>query len=258
MEVGDRIGEMFPLPARGSVYEVKPSPDGHLLAVLAGGKNGSEIYILEWPTGRFVRQLDAPPARYFSLAFSPDGKTLAAGTGSGHIEFWDTETWVRSEDLLAHPSGDWVMVVAFSPDGAMLASGAWDGSFHLTRIGSEQEAMEPAVVHTRAVQGLAFHPEWPFVASGSDDGRVIIWDAQTSQTVSQLSHPTLGDVNSVAFSPDGSRLAAGGEGILVIWDFDPASWAQLICQIVARSMTEGEWGRFIGPDNPYDPVCPAP
>ena len=59
-----------------------------------------------------------------SLAFSPDGLTLASSSGDLTIILWDVATGRALNTLLGHSEG--VQTVSFSPDGAMLASGAYD------------------------------------------------------------------------------------------------------------------------------------
>jgi len=62
----------------------------------------------------------------FSIALSPDGKTILTGSEDGTVRFWDVETGRALHVLTAHTS--WVTKVAFSPDGKTALSGSADGT----------------------------------------------------------------------------------------------------------------------------------
>ena len=64
-----------------------------------------------------------------------------------------------------------------------------------------------------------------------------------------------GSVSSIAFSPDGKTLASGGGNNTVLWDVEPASWAERACRISNRNLTEEEWRQYLG-DEPYRKTCP--
>lgn len=100
--------------------------DGSMLA--AAGFDGSVIL---WDTSSWerVRETTIDNA-VLSLAFSPDGMVLAAGTETGEVEFLDVETGQRIGGAVAGQR-DWVNTVAFTPDGRTLVAGSEDGSIAL-------------------------------------------------------------------------------------------------------------------------------
>ncbi|MDE2742100.1 MAG: hypothetical protein OXI58_10955, partial [Gemmatimonadota bacterium] len=67
----------------------------------------------------------------YSVAFSPDGATLASGSSDDNVILWDVESRKPLTTLKGHTG--WVQSVSFSPDGTMLASGAEDGTVLLWR-----------------------------------------------------------------------------------------------------------------------------
>ncbi len=148
-----------------------------------------------------------------SVAFSPDGQTLASGSWDGTIIRWDLATGQPHTTLKGHR--DRVSSVAFSPDGQTLASGStdttiirWDlatGQPHTTLKG-----------HRDRVSSVMFSPEGQTLASGSF-GTIIRWDRATGQPHATLKgHPDR--VSSVAFRPDGQTLASASFGTIIRWD----------------------------------------
>ncbi|KAK6810480.1 hypothetical protein RU639_013746 [Aspergillus parasiticus] len=150
-----------------------------------------------------------------SVAFSPDGRTLASGSLDRTIKLWDTTTGIERQTLEGH-SG-WVYSVAFSPDGRTLASGSADRTIKLwdTITGTERQTLEG---HSDWVYSVAFSPDGRTLASGSTDRTIKLWDTTTG-TERQILEGRSGPVNSVAFSPDGRTLASGSaDRTIKLWD----------------------------------------
>jgi len=151
----------------------------------------------------------------YSVAFSPDGKTLASGSWDETIKLWDTATGEELRTLTGHTS--YVSSVAFSPDGKILASASGDGTVRLwdAATGREIRRLEG---HWGWVFAIAFSPDGKTVASGGDDGLVLLWDVETGSEKGVLEGHE-GAVYGVAFSPSGDLLATGSEDHTVkLWD----------------------------------------
>jgi WD40 repeat protein len=149
------------------------------------------------------------------LAFSPDGKYLAAGDFAGMVTIWD----VRSRDVL-HTFGVGedgpVLGLAFSPDSKRLATaGGLLGQVWDVASGRKLVTLNG---HTRQVSGVCYHPLGASLATSSFDNTVRLWDPETGAELNVL-HGHNHYLQGVAFSPDGLRLAdASHDMTLKIWD----------------------------------------
>jgi hypothetical protein len=192
--------------------------------------------LLTWPG--LTSFLHADEGGVGSMAFSPDGKTLAAGYDTeraGGIVLWDVGQRSRLGDKpLAVPEGR-VRSVAFSPDGKTLAAGystAVDGGVALWDVGQRSRLGDKPLAVAEAYHGVdsvAFSPDGKTLAAGYDtgvDGGVMLWDVdQRAPLIDKPLFVTEGRVSSVAFSPDSKTLAAGystfevdGGGGVLLWD----------------------------------------
>ncbi len=146
-----------------------------------------------------------------SVAFSPDGKTLATASADHDVKLWDTATSKETHSLGGHT--EVVSQVVFSPDGRILASSGWD---HTVRLWNPDTGSLLRVLTgpSLAVLSIAFSPDSKRIAGGSSDHTVTIWDAQTGKPLKTLEESE----NPVAFSPDGSLLAVGNENhTMKVW-----------------------------------------
>jgi hypothetical protein len=156
----------------------------------------------------------------FSVMFSPDGKTLASGSGDGSVRLWDVATQRLAGSPLTGRT-DGVNSVAFSPDGKTLASGSGDDSVRLWDVVAQRLAGSPLSGHTEVVTSVAFSPDGKTLASGSFDGSVRLWDVTTQRPVGEPLTGHAGAVVSVAFNRDGKTLASGSfDGLVALWDVD--------------------------------------
>jgi WD40 repeat protein/energy-coupling factor transporter ATP-binding protein EcfA2 len=157
-----------------------------------------------------------------TVAFSPDGKTLASGSDDNTIILWDVESRQPIGQPFAHPLTEHiepVSSVAFSPDGKSLASGSGDNTIILWDVATRQPIGQPLTGHTSAVESVAFSPDGKTIASTSWDATIILWDVETHQPIGQPLTGHTSFVRAVAFSPDGKTLASGSDdNTIILWD----------------------------------------
>lgn len=159
-----------------------------------------------------------------SIAFSRDGALIAATStdncGQTNVQMWAAASGTlllqRLDDFEHMATG-----VAFSPDGAMLAAGtgcAFDmaGSASAKVWDIESGALLVDIPAPSFVADVAFSPDGNVLAAASGDGIIRLWDVATGTLHREL-HGHVGAVLSIAFSPDGSRLASGGTDAR-LWD----------------------------------------
>jgi hypothetical protein len=194
------------------------APDGK---TVASGDWGEELYLWEVATGKRLRRTGPGESPTEWVAFSPDLRLAAQVTTSGVVTVRETAS---GRSLYAfHPDGlvRW-HVANFSPDGRFLALG---GShtldlFDLRRAERVWRHHDPEL--RNALRRLAFSADGKLLASADAPGSMTLWDAATGQPIRGFAgHPAAPGfappwVLTLAFSPDGRRLASGAENGTVL------------------------------------------
>ncbi|MDE2808222.1 MAG: collagenase, partial [Gemmatimonadota bacterium] len=151
-----------------------------------------------------------------SVAFSPDGTTLAAGMGNSIVTLWDVATKTNTATLVAgHGGSGGAEAVAFSSDGTTLAAGWGDGTVTLWNMATKTHI---ATFPENKGSAVAFSPDGTTLAAVAPDNIVKLWNVATKTNIANLSgHNHY--LTSVAFSPDGATLASGSADDTVrLWD----------------------------------------
>lgn len=186
-----------------------------------------------------------------SLAFSPDGRTLAIGgvesksnidfasmmnpaaqrnkknskppdpdeimknmkvEAVGQVTLWDVATGTEIGALKGHGKG--VTQVAFSRDGRLLASGSSDNTIRIWDVAGRRE-LRTLTGHTANIESLDFSPDSRLLASASDDGGTFLWDANTGEHLLTL----------ISLDDGGEWMVVTPQGL---FDGTPAAWNQIL------------------------------
>jgi YD repeat-containing protein len=200
-----------------------------LLTAAAPAAAGTDLYGDPLPPGALVRIGSARfrhPDAVMTVAYAPDGKTVATGGRDGSVRIWDLTTgkerrriglWAsESTPIGESPDGQKTLTLAYSPDGKRLAMPAWKNVVVIRDAATGKDLLR-LVGHERAVAAVAFGPDGKTLVSMDVGETVRVWDAEAGKE--KLTIPGRKTrVIAFALSPDGQTIATGAELGVRLWD----------------------------------------
>jgi WD40 repeat protein len=210
-----------------NVFAIAVSPDGRFMAAGGQSKEGTTSAVRIWDIATHQRiAAFAYPGEVRSLAFSPDGNTLAGGGGvpynsakPGSVYLWDRTSRQQATSLsTAHQ----VNALAFSQDGKSLYIAGAQGYLSWWQIASQKETVVlPKMVEPNIC--LAISKGEKILGVGAVGG-LLLYDQPAGGSVRALLHDPAVEISALAFSPDNTRLAVGNDrGMILLWDV--ATWS---------------------------------
>jgi WD40 repeat protein len=118
----------------------------------------------------------------WSVAFSPDGNTIASSSGDQTVKLWNVSTGECIGTLCGHTNC--VHSVTFL-DGGTVASGSSDQTVKLWDI-STNRCLSTLSGHSKLIWSVAFSPQGKTLASGSEDETIKLWDVKTGECLKTL------------------------------------------------------------------------
>ncbi|KAH7888251.1 WD40-repeat-containing domain protein [Phlebopus sp. FC_14] len=161
------------------------------------------------------------PARVFekqedgvdSVVWHPDGQRIITGSSVGGLRVWDVETGQQlGETIKGHTAAVYALDV--SRDGTMLATGSWDRTLKLWHLDTREAIHAWEDGHQDRIYDVHFSPDAKRLVSGSGDGTLRVWDVESGALAFEPVQ-CRGYVWAVRYSPNGGRIASGGDGVQI-------------------------------------------
>jgi WD40 repeat protein len=189
------------------------SPDGKVLAAGARTYNGTSTWTGsihlwrsdDWSALSTLTLGEGTGDGGIGIAFSPDGKTLAAAEPRGKVHIWQTSDWMPLKEM--EMERGFRGLVAFSPDGMTLAATARTKTISMWKVGG-WEPLPYLSISEAGANAMAFSPDSQVLATGGNDEEVHLWRLSDGTRLQRLRGHTKG-ITALAFSPDGKTLATG-------------------------------------------------
>jgi WD40 repeat protein len=226
--------------------------------VATGGTDGT-VHV--WEIGSATELFSVPVEReVLALAFSPDGRRIAASTGYRYtfhqtartdprVYLIDVEAGKRIGEL---PYRAHVVDLAFGRDGRRLLTASWDRSARVWDVEGLNQV--GSISHDVGVTAVAFSPTGGCIATATSDGAAMIWNADTREKLARIPDP-IGATDShtrtaVTFNHDGTLVATAMGSSGYVWTWRPEDLVAEACRKLSRDLTVEEWPHYLG-DEPY-------
>jgi WD40 repeat protein len=189
-----------------SVSDMAFSPESKLLAAISSERDGHFVTLWDTAAGKKVRSWKANEKKFmWSIAFAPDGATLATAGAENLLHIWDVAKGTERNRIDVDQAG---RQLAFSPDGKVVALANGNHTIRRWEPATGRE-LPPLRGHKGHIERLAFSEGGKTLVSASVDRTIRYWDTATAKELRRISVDT-SDSWVMAFSPDQKVLAVGG------------------------------------------------
>ncbi|MCA6091055.1 WD40 repeat domain-containing protein [Streptomyces sp. SCA3-4] len=197
----------------------RESPEAAMLSALTAYRHAPTVEARSSLLSTYARHrsddLNGHRATVNTVAYSPDGRTLATGSDDHTVKLWEAGSGKALATFRGHT--DSVNALAFSPDGRTLASVSHDRSAKLWDVATHK-TLATLLGHQGAVLSVAFSPDGRTVATAGHDRTIRLWDVATHRQTAALTGHTQ-QVMGLAFSPDNRTLASAcNDHTVKLWD----------------------------------------
>ena len=232
--------------------EVSFSPDGKKLATWSKSNvsefwnSGKTIHIWDVDTEKHLHSLTSHTNKIQSIAFSPDGNTLASGSQDRTICLWDINTGDLIRTISGHTGG--ILGVTFSLDGQTLISNDWDSVVNYWDADTGNP-LRTTKLNDRS-RDILFSPDKETLAISTGFGGIYLWDANNDKHLHTLSR-VINDIDpvmDVSFSPDGQMLVTTSWEGIRLWDVKTGSLLRIIRADLNNAVRKIRTGISFNPD----------
>jgi WD40 repeat protein len=202
---------LFVLEHPDDVYGAGLNSDGSLIAT---GATDNLVRLWDGETGELITELEGHVSAVNRVVFSPDDKYLLSTGTDTYVYLWDLAT---NEAVLEERGADGeILAAAFNRDGSQFVTGGADMKL---RIWNTAEGdYEPVLRgHTDVIWAAAFSADGALLASSGDDDTLRLWDVASHKMIAQIKPGVFGNIGSIGFNGDSTRLFASvsGSGVFV-------------------------------------------
>ncbi|MCY3741469.1 WD40 repeat domain-containing protein [Candidatus Poribacteria bacterium] len=212
---------------KGRINDIKFSPDGSRFAVATP----IGIWMYDAHTGEELSLIAVLPGEgreITTIAFSPDGHTLASGEWGGIGRLWDVLTGkpIATLQEISHRHDVELRTLAFSADGMKLVGATMHREISTWELGVDIKS--PTILRRIKGQNPLISPKWTLLspdirllADTDEDWKnkkfqIQLWDTTTGNLLHTLVHTQ--EIESIAFSADSRTLVSNGDSTIQLWD----------------------------------------
>lgn len=210
------------------------------------------------PVSRCTATLPGHTEAVLSIAFSPDGRRLATGSGDATVRLWDIDTETPIQTLRGHTH--WILALAWSPDGKRLASGDKNSEIRVWNGDTGKKITKVLKNHSKWITSLCwepFHlnPQCTRFASASKDSTIKVWDGVRGTCLFSLSGHTM-CVTCVKWGGEGLIFSSSEDRTIKVWNMMQNG------QLVRTLQGHGHWVNtmalntdYVLRTGPFDHTC---